>query len=103
MEKLRMYMMFNLSIYDAWTDEERKVHSIYKNGKKADKEHLRRQYIETLEKFTGQRIIEESKLYQKDKTPKLYKLIAGFENEAVRLCDSFRTFLFDKKDNNKKD
>ena len=81
-------MMFNLSIYDAWTDEERKVHSIYKNGKKADKEHLRRQYIETLEKFTGQRIIEESKLYQKDKTPKLYKLIAGFENEAVRLCDS---------------
>lgn len=102
MEKLRMYMMFNLSIYDAWTDEERKVHSIYKNGKKADKEHLRRQYIETLEKFTGQRIIEESKLYQKDKTPKLYKLIAGFENEAVRLCDSFRTFLFDKKDNNKR-
>ena len=97
-----MYMMFNLSIYDAWTDRERTLHGAYKKGRQAEKPYLKELYQEELNKYEGKRVISKDKLYKEDGSEKLNKVIAGFENEAVRLCDSFQDFQFDEDDTNKK-
>lgn len=101
-ERLRMYMMFNLSIYDAWTERERVLYGAYQKGKKAEVSYLKEVYQEELNKYEGKRVIGKEKLYKEDGSVKLNKVIAGFENEAVRLCDSFKNFQFSKGDASEK-
>lgn len=88
--KARRFILFDLSVSDTLTDEERALFNAYdKTSNKNDKEIMRNLYHEKIKSFTGTRTIEHKKLYQEDGSPCLNKVIAGFENEAVRLCDSF--------------
>lgn len=87
--KARRYMLFNLSVSDTLTDEERALYNSLYKAKKEDKDVLRDMYHEKIKSYSGIRMIDNSKLYQKDNSLNLGKVIAGFENEAVRLCDSF--------------
>lgn len=87
-------MLFNLSVSDTLTDEERALYNSLYKAKKEDKDVLRNLYHEKIKSYIGIRVIDNSKLYQKDGSLNLGKVIAGFENEAVRLCASF---VFDEK------
>ncbi len=88
--KARRYMLFNLSVSDTLTDEERALFNAYdKTSNKDDKEIMKNLYHEKIKSFTNIRMVDSKKLYQSDGSPRLDKVIAGFENEAVRLCESF--------------
>ena len=99
--KPKRYMLFNLSVFDSWTDEERVLYSAYKRAKKDEAPTLKELYDEKLRSYVGIRKIGKSAMFQKDGDIRLDKVICGFENEAVRLCDSFTKFEFDDKDQNK--
>lgn len=87
--KARRYMVFNLSVSDALTDEERALYDSLYRAKKENKDTLRELYHEKIKGYTGIRVIDDSKLYREDGSIRLNKIISGFENEAVRLCQSF--------------
>lgn len=88
--KARRFMLFNLSVSDTLTDEERALFNAYdKTGNKDDKAIMKNLYHDKIKSFTGVRTIDHKKIYQEDGSPCLNKVIAGFENEAVRLCSSF--------------
>lgn len=99
--KPRRYMLFNLSVFDSWTDEERVLYSAYKRARKDEAPTLKELYDEKLRSYVGIRKIDKSAMFLKDGDIRLDKVICGFENEAVRLCDSFTKFEFDDKDQNK--
>lgn len=87
--KARRYMIFNLSVSDSLTNEERALYDSLYKAKKENKDILRKLYHEKIKEYTEIRKIDNSKLYQEDGSVRLNKIIAGFENEAVRLCQSF--------------
>lgn len=90
-------MMFNLSVFDCMTDEERILYNTWKKAKKKDKDTAQKMYQKELDSFSGVRAIPTDKIF-KDELPRLDKVIAGFENEVVRMCSDF---VFDE-DNPKK-
>lgn len=96
--KARRYMMFNLSLFDTLTNEERVLYNAYCKAKEYDKDILKNMWYKKLKEFTDVRSVDNKKMYTDDRMPCLHKVIAGFENEAVRLCE---TFKFDE-DNPKK-
>ena len=50
-------MLFNLSVFDSWTDEERVLYSAYKRAKKDEAPTLKELYDEKLRSYVGIRKI----------------------------------------------
>ena len=88
--KARRYMMFNLSIFDCCTENERMVYRQYKKASKPeDKQKTIKELLHNVMSFSETRKIDKKALYDKNNEPIISKLIAGFENECVRLSESF--------------
>ena len=85
--KARRFLMFNLSIFDCLTKEERKIYNDYKSTKDQDEQNSKKyELIQKVKSFSGIREIDKKILFDsKNGEAKVDKLIAGFENEAVRL------------------
>lgn len=88
-------MMFNLSVFDTLTDEERRLYNEYKKCKLIiDKENLKEQLLNTVKGLSSIRKIDRKAMYKcsggnKKDDVRIEKLLAGFENECVRLSESF--------------
>lgn len=90
----RRYMIYNVSTFDCFTDTERELYDKYsKCNKKDDKFGLKKEFENEVCSFKGVRVIENSRIKFKGER-KLEKMIAGFENECVRLSESF---IYDEK------
>ena len=88
-------MMFNLSIFDCCTEEEKTVYKKYRATNKLDeKNEIKKELLKSVNEFSGIREISKKILHDKNNEPKISKLIAGFENECVRLSESF---IYDKE------
>lgn len=88
-------MMFNLSIFDCCTEEEKAVYKKYRATNKLDeKNEIKKELLKSVNEFSGIREISKKILHDKNNEPKISKLIAGFENECVRLSESF---IYDKE------
>lgn len=88
--KARRYMMFNLSIFDCCTENERMTYRQYKKASKTeDKQEIIKELLHIVMSFSETRKIDKKALYDKNNEPVINKLIAGFENECVRLSESF--------------
>lgn len=88
-------MMFNLSIFDCCTEEEKAVYKKCKAVNKLDKKgEIKEELLKSVNGFSGIREISKEILYDKSNEPMISKLIAGFENECVRLSESF---IYDKE------
>lgn len=85
----RRYMIFNLSTFDSLTPEERALYTAWEKAKDRDKKILRAKYDQEVEGFTGIREIQKSNIYEDNGQPRDSKVIAGFENECIRLSKSF--------------
>ncbi len=84
--KARRYMIFNLSIFDSLTKDERELYEKYQNCKRTDeKQEYKKALLEMVKGFSGIRRIESKTIYNKSGEPRINKLIASFENECVRL------------------
>lgn len=91
---VRRFLIFNLSTFDCLTEEERKLYNKYKKcNKKDEKADNRKAYEDKIASFSGIRSIPDKAIYY-DGVRRLDKMIAGFENECVRLSKSF---VFDEK------
>ena len=78
--------MFNLSIFDCRTKGERKLYTELEKAKNEEKQNIKTKLLETVKSFSGIRTIGKKVLFDsKSGEEKVSKLIAGFENEAVRL------------------
>ena len=83
-------MMFNLSMFDCLTEEERNLYNEYKINNKIDvREEIKKKILMSVKSFSGIREINRKTLFDKNGEPIISKLIAGFENECVRLSESF--------------
>ena len=90
----RRYMIYNVSTFDCFTDTERALYNSYsKSSKKDDKAVLRKMFDDKVGSFKGVRAIEDNRIKFNGER-KLEKIIAGFENECVRLSESF---VFDEE------
>lgn len=90
----RRYMIYNVSTFDCFTDTERELYNKYsKCNKKDDKADLKKEFEDEVKSFKGVRSIEDNRIKYKGER-KLEKMIAGFENECVRLSKSF---VFDEE------
>ena len=78
--------MFNLSIFDCRTKEERKLYGKLEKVKNEEKQNIKTELMDAVKSFSGIRTIDKKVLFDsKNGEAKVDKLIAGFENEAVRL------------------
>lgn len=94
LRKARRYMIYNLSTFDCFTEKERALYNSYgKCSKKDDKTILRKMFEDEVSSFKGVRTIVDSRIKFNGER-KLEKMIAGFENECVRLSESF---VFDEE------
>ena len=88
-------MMFNLSIFDCCTEDERKIYRQHKKSNKSEKkQELKEALLDVVKTFSGIREINKKTLFDKNNEPVFNKIIAAFENECVRLSDSF---VYDEK------
>ena len=89
--KARRFLMFNLSIFDCLTKEERKIYNDYKSTKDPDEQNSKKdELIQKVKSFSSIREIDKKVLFDvKSEEARVDKLIAGFENECVRLSSSF--------------
>lgn len=84
--KARRFLMFNLSIFDCRTKGERELYTELEKAKNEEKQNIKTKLLETVKSFSGIRTIGKKVLFDsKSGEAKVSKLIAGFENEAVRL------------------
>lgn len=84
--KARRFLMFNLSIFDCRTKEERKLYGELEKAKNEEKQSIKIKLMDAVRSFSGIRMIDKKVLFDsKSGEAKVDKLIAGFENEAVRL------------------
>ncbi len=84
--KARRFLMFNLSIFDCRTEEERKLYEKLEKIKKEDSQEIKEQLTDVVKSFSGVRTIDRKVLFDpKSGEARVNKLIAGFENEGVRL------------------
>ena len=84
--KARRFLMFNLSIFDCRTKEERKLYGKLEKVKNEEKQNIKTELMDAVKSFSGIRTIDKKVLFDsKNGEAKVDKLIAGFENEAVRL------------------
>lgn len=81
-------MVFNLSTMDCFTNEERALYNSWKKAKEQDKDNMKNLFLKKLGEFSGIRKIEQT-VTHKDGTPKLWKMIARFEDQCARLSESF--------------
>ena len=87
LRKARRYMIYNLSTFDCFTEKERVLYNSYgKCSKKDDKAILRKMFDDEVGSFKGVRTIVDSRIKFNGER-KLEKMIAGFENECVRLSE----------------
>lgn len=87
--------MFNLSIFDCCTEDERKIYRQHKKSNKSEKkQELKEALLDVVKTFSGIREINKKTLFDKNNEPVFNKIIAAFENECVRLSDSF---VYDEK------
>ena len=92
-------MMFNLSIFDCLTEKERKLYNKYKANNKADeRQEIKKEILKGVKHYSGIREIDKKVLFNRNGEAIIAKLIAGFENECVRLSESL---VYDKE--NQKD
>lgn len=91
--KARRYLIFNLSTFDSLTKEERALYNAWKKAGDNDKKTLRKKFDKEIEALTGIREIQKSNIYEDNGQPRDSKVIAGFENECIRLSKSF---IYDK-------
>lgn len=92
-------MMFNLSIFDCLTEKERKLYNKYKANNKADeRQEIKKEILKSVKHYSGIREIDKKVLFNRNGEAIIAKLIAGFENECVRLSESL---VYDKE--NQKD
>lgn len=82
-------MMLNLSTFDCLTQEERALYNSLGKASDKDKKILRAKYLEEISLFKGAREIHDSCIYNSDGEPRENNVIAGFENECVRLSESW--------------
>lgn len=82
-------MIFNLSTFDCMTSLERALYDSWKTAKEYNKKIMREEYENKIKEFQGIREILSDSIYHKEENPKEDKVIAGFENEVVRLSESF--------------
>lgn len=81
--------MFNLSTFDCMTSVERAFYNSWKKAADKDKKIMREEYQNKIEEFCEVREISFDCIYEKNNIPKEDKVIASFENECVRLSESF--------------
>ena len=82
--------MFNLSIFDCCTESEKKIYRRHKKSNKLEeKQELKEALLDIVKSFDGIRKINKKTLFNKNNEPIVNKTIAAFENECVRLSDSF--------------
>lgn len=82
-------MMFNLSIFDCLTEEERKLYNKYKaNNKTGERQAIKEEILKSVKDYSEIREINKKALFDKNGKAIISKLIAGFENECVRLSES---------------
>lgn len=87
-------MIYNVSTFDCFLDTERALYNSYsKSGKKDDKAVLKKMFEDEVKSFKGIRSIADNRIKFNGER-KLEKMIASFENECVRLSESF---VFDEK------
>lgn len=88
--KARRFKMYNLTTIDCHAKNENKLYNEWKNCKdKEEKSGKKEEYIKSIKEYVGIREVDSKRILV-DKEPKESKMIAGFENECVRLSDSFR-------------
>ena len=81
--------MFNLSIFDCLTEEERKLYNKYKaNNKTGERQAIKEEILKSVKDYSEIREINKKALFDKNGKAIISKLIAGFENECVRLSES---------------
>lgn len=102
LNKPRRLRIYKLSIFDAFTGEEKVLHDAYKKeNKKGDKAVLKQRRDEKLASYEGIRKIDRKKLYaydyDKNHKPVMSterentdKQIALFENEVARYANDFK-------------
>lgn len=82
-------MIFNLSIFDCLTEKERKLYNKYKaNNKTDDRQSIKEEILKSVKDYSEIRKINKNALFDKNGEAIISKLIAGFENECVRLSES---------------
>lgn len=87
--KARRFLMFNLSIFDCRTEEERDLYEELEKAKKEEAQEIKEQLTNVVKSFLGIRTIEKKVVFDlKSGDARANKLIAGFENECVRLSPS---------------
>ena len=83
--------MFNLSIFDCRTEGEKELYAELEKAEKEDIKDTKTKLLETVKSFSGIRTIGKKVFFDsKSGEAKVSKLIAGFENEAVRLSPSLK-------------
>ena len=83
--------MFNLSIFDCLTEEERNLYNEFKINNKIDvREEIKKKILMSVKSFSGIREINRKTLFDKNGEPIISKLIAGFENECVACRNGVR-------------
>ncbi len=87
--------MFNLSVFDCLTEKEREIYNQYKSKSKPDEKQIaKEELLKSVRSYSNAREIPKRSLFNKEDEPIISKLIAGFENECVRLSESF---VYDEK------
>lgn len=87
--------MFNLSVFDCLTKEEREIYNQYREINKSDeKQKAKEELLNSVSSYPDIREIAKKSLFYKNNEPIISKLIAGFENECVRLSESL---VYDEK------
>lgn len=82
-------MIFNLSIFDCLTEKERKLYNKYKANNKTDgRQSIKEEILKSVKDYSEIRKINKNALFDKNGEAIISKLIAGFENECVRLSES---------------
>lgn len=82
-------MIFNLSIFDCLTEKERKLYNKYKANNKTDgRQSIKKEILKSVKDYSEIRKINKNALFDKNGEAIISKLIAGFENECVRLSES---------------
>lgn len=84
-----------MTTIDCLNEEENRLYNDWKNcNNKEEKVKKKQEFEDTIAKHSGTREVRKQRIYYNGKR-KLEKMIAGFENECVRLSSSF---VFDKND-----
>lgn len=83
------------SVFDCLTEEEREIYYKYKSKSKLDEKQIaKEELLKSVNDYSGVREILKRLLFNKEDEPIISKLIAGFENECVRLSESL---VYDEK------